>query len=141
MYFNMDTNRKPSVVLLPALSSSPETGIEFGGAALISFYTDTLDRNTRVSNIFGYSTITTKGQTKLSLTRYILDTAKQLSLSGNLSFYNYPFDFYGIRPMIPASPTRLVKKKGIKLPLTAKPWWPIMCTWGMYRDYQILLPV
>jgi len=53
--------------LVPALSSSPETGIEFGGAALLSFYTDTVGDKTRVSNVFGYSSITTKGQTKLSL--------------------------------------------------------------------------
>ena len=32
MYVNADTNRKPSFLILPAISSSPETGLEFGGA-------------------------------------------------------------------------------------------------------------
>ena len=44
MYFNKDTSRKPGFVVLPALSSAPETGLEVGGAALVSFYSDTLDR-------------------------------------------------------------------------------------------------
>ncbi len=105
MYFKKDTNRKPSFVLLPALSSAPETGLEFGGAALLSFYSDTLDRGTRVSNIFGYSTITTKGQTKLSLNASYWTPQNKLHLSGNISFYNFPFNFYGI-----GNNTRLANK-------------------------------
>src|SRR5476651_2576533 len=67
MYFNKDTSRRNSFVVLPILSSAPETGIEVGGAGLLSFYTDTIHRNTRVSNVFGYATLTTKGQNRLSL--------------------------------------------------------------------------
>jgi hypothetical protein len=95
MYFNKDTSRKPSFVVLPALSSSPETGLEFGGAALFSFYSDTLN-HTNVSNIFGYSTITTKGQTKLSLNANYWTPKNKIHYIANLSFYNYPFDFYGV---------------------------------------------
>src|SRR6187402_1000331 len=67
MLFEKDTTRKSSFFLLPVLSSAPETGLEIGGSALYSFYTDTGHTNTRVSNIFGYATITTKGQERTSL--------------------------------------------------------------------------
>jgi hypothetical protein len=96
MYFNKDTSKKPSFLILPALSSSPETGLEFGGAAILSFYSDTLDRNTRVSNIFGYATITTKGQQKLSLNTSYWTPKNTWHYSESISYYNYPFDFYGI---------------------------------------------
>jgi hypothetical protein len=96
MYFSKDSSRRGSFVLLPALSSAPETGLEFGGAALLSFYTDTLDRDTRVSNIFGYSTITTKGQTKLSLNASYWTPQNKFHYTASISYYNYPYNFYGI---------------------------------------------
>jgi len=96
MYFNKDTSRKSSFLILPAISSSPETGLEFGGAAIFSFYSDTTNRNTRVSNIFGYSTITTRGQAKLSLNASYWTPQNSWHYSESVSYYNYPFDFYGI---------------------------------------------
>ncbi len=96
MYFNTDTNRRPSFLILPAISSSPETGLEFGGAAILSFYSDTINRNTRVSNIFGYATITTKGQAKLSLNTSYWTSQNNWHYTESISYYNYPFDFYGI---------------------------------------------
>lgn len=96
MYFNTDTSRRGSFVILPALSSAPETGIEVGGAALLSFYSDTIHRDTRVSNIFGYSTITTKGQTKLSLNASYWMPHNLYHLSATISYYNFPYNFYGI---------------------------------------------
>ena len=34
MYFDKDSTKKSNFVLIPALASSPETGLEFGGASL-----------------------------------------------------------------------------------------------------------
>ena len=96
MYFNKDTSRKASFVLLPVLSSSPETGVEFGGAGLVSFYTDSLHRDTRVSSIFGYATITTKGQTKLSLNTSYWKPQNKFHYTGTISYDDYPYDFYGV---------------------------------------------
>ena len=68
MYFDKDSTKKSNFVLIPALASAPETGLEFGGASLFSFYTDTVRHSiTRVSNLYGYASITTKGQEKVSL--------------------------------------------------------------------------
>lgn len=96
MYFNKDTSRKSSFLIVPALSSSPETGLEFGGAAILSFYSDTIHRETRVSSLFGYATITTKGQAKLSLNTSYWTPQNKWHYTSSVSYYNYPFDFYGI---------------------------------------------
>jgi len=120
MYFNTDSSRRGSFVILPAISSSPETGIEFGGAALLSFYTDTLDRNTRVSNLFGYSTITTKGQTKLSLNASYWTPQNKFHYSATISFYNYPNYFYGIGNNTLLADQELVKEKRYKANLAGQ---------------------
>ena len=96
MYFDKDTTKKSSFVILPVLSSAPETGLEVGGAGLYSFYTDTANRNTRVSNIFGYATITTKGQNRLSLSTSYWTPQNKYHFTAGISYINFPFDFYGI---------------------------------------------
>jgi hypothetical protein len=78
------------------LSTAPETGLEIGGAGLLSFYTDTVHRETRVSNIFAYATVTTKGQSRFSLsTNYWLPQNKY-HYTAAISYINFPFDFYGV---------------------------------------------
>lgn len=96
MYFNKDTSRRGSFVILPVLSSAPETGIEAGGAGLFSFYSDTLDHKTKVSNLFAYATITTRGQNRLSLKTDYWAPQNTYHLVGSIGFINFPFNFYGI---------------------------------------------
>jgi len=115
MYFNKDSTKRPGFVLLPALSSSPETGLEVGGAALVSFYTDTLDRFTHVSSVFGYATITTKGQTKLSLNTSYWTPQNKIHYLGTISYYNFPFNFYGIGNNTRLSNVDLVYEKRYKV--------------------------
>lgn len=115
MYFKKDTDRKPSFVLLPAFSSSPETGVEFGGAALLSFYSDTSNHATRVSNLFGYSTLTTKGQVKLSLNANYWAPQNRYHYTGVISFYNYPSNFYGVGNNTRAADVQHVNEKRYKL--------------------------
>jgi hypothetical protein len=96
MYFERDTSKRSSFVLLPVLSSAPETGIEIGGAALYSFYTDTLHPETRVSNIYAYATITAKGQNRLNLSTNNWSSQNKYHYVATLNFINFPADFYGI---------------------------------------------
>lgn len=97
MYFDKDSTRKSNFVLIPALASSPETGVEFGGASLFSFYTDTAKHSiTRVSSLFGYASITTKGQEKVSLNASYWTPQNLYHFTANISFYNFPFNFYGL---------------------------------------------
>ncbi|MEO7213445.1 polymerase [Mucilaginibacter sp.] len=96
MYFDKDTSKKNSFVILPVLSTAPETGLELGGAGLLSFYTDTVNRNTRVSNIFAYATVTTKGQSRFSLSTNYWTPQNKYHYIAAISYINFPFDFYGV---------------------------------------------
>lgn len=97
MYFDRDSTKKSNFVLIPALASSPETGVEFGGASLFSFYTDRSPNSiTRVSNLYGYASVTTKGQEKVSLNASYWTPQNTFHYTLTLSYYNFPFDFYGI---------------------------------------------
>jgi hypothetical protein len=114
MYFNKDSSKRPSFVIVPAISSAPETGLEIGGAALLSFYSDTVDHRTNVSSVYGYATITTKGQTKLSLNTNYWTPQNKVHYTGSISFYNFPFYFYGIGNNTRIANQELVKEKRYK---------------------------
>jgi hypothetical protein len=96
MYFNKDTSKRSSFIVVPVLTSAPETGIEAGGAALYSFYTDTVHHNTRVSSVFGYGTVTTKGQTRTSLNINYWTSENKYHFTAYTGYTHFPFDFYGI---------------------------------------------
>lgn len=98
MLFEKDSSKHGSFFLLPVFSSAPETGVEVGGSGLYSFYTDTLHADTRVSNIFGYATITTKGQNRLSLSTSYWAPQNKWHYTASVGYINFPFDFYGIGP-------------------------------------------
>lgn len=96
MYFDKDSTKKSNFVIVPALASAPETGFEFGGASLFSFYTDTVRHSiTRVSSLYGYASVTTKGQEKISINANYWEPLNTWHYTATLSFYNFPFDFYG----------------------------------------------
>jgi hypothetical protein len=94
--FEKDSSKRSSIIPLPVLSSAPETGIEVGGSVLYSFYTDTLHPGTRVSNVFAYGTITTKGQNRASISTNYWTPNNIYHYTASLGFLNFPSDFYGI---------------------------------------------
>ncbi len=96
MIFEKDSSKRSSFFLLPVISSAPETGLEIGGSGLYSFYTDTVKRGTRVSNLFGYATVTTKGQERASLSTSYWTPQNKWHYIAAISFINFPSDFYGI---------------------------------------------
>ncbi len=115
MFFEKDTSKKSSFVLLPVLSSAPETGLEVGGAGLLSFYTDTVDHATKVSNIFGYVSITTKGQNRFSLSSTYWVPQNKVHYTAAISYINFPSDFYGIGNNTRIADADLVYEKRFKL--------------------------
>jgi hypothetical protein len=96
MYFEKDTSKRSSFVVLPVLTSAPETGVEVGGAGLYSFYTDTINHETRVSNIYTYATITAKGQNRLNLSTSYWAPKNKFHYTAAINYINFPADFYGI---------------------------------------------
>jgi len=96
MYFEKDTTKHSSFVVLPVLSSAPETGVEIGGASLYSFYTDTVNHETKVSNIFAYATLTTKGQNRLNISTTYWSPQNKYHYFAGIGRIDFPTDFYGI---------------------------------------------
>jgi hypothetical protein len=120
MIFEKDSSKKASFVLLPVLSSAPETGLELGGSALYSFYTDTISPNTRISNIFAYGTLTTKGQSRINLsTNYWLPQNKY-HYTASIGYINFPFDFYGVGNNTHKSDADRLGQKRIRLTFTGE---------------------
>ncbi len=121
MYFDNDSTRHSSFVVLPVLSSAPETGIEAGGAGLYSYYSDTSRKsNTKVSNIFGYATVTTKGQSRFSLSNTYFSPQNEWHLYSAISYTHFPFNFYGIGNDTRKADGELVDEKRFKLNFDAE---------------------
>jgi hypothetical protein len=120
MYLDKDSTRKASFILVPALASSPETGVEFGGAALYSFYTDTMPHSiTRVSDLYGYASVTTKSQEKVSLNVNYWTPQNKIHYSGYTGYINFPFDFYGIGNNTKAANLETIDERRDKLTFEA----------------------
>lgn len=120
MYFEKDTSKRPSFVLIPVLSTAPETGIEVGTGGLYSFYTDTVHRETRVSNYYAYATITTKGQNRLQLSTDRWSSQNKYHYKVALNYVNFPANFFGIGNNTRKADADLVDEKRFKLDITAE---------------------
>jgi len=120
MYFDKDSTKKSSFAVLPILTSAPETGLELGGAGLYSFYSDTITANhTRVSNIYPYVSVTTKGQSHFSVSTNYWSPKNIFNYTASISYINYPFSFYGIGNNTLKSDVEPVDEKRFKLNLGA----------------------
>jgi hypothetical protein len=116
MYFDNDSSKHSSFVVLPILNSAPETGVEAGGASLFSFYTDTTpNNNTRVSNVFAYATLTTNGQSRFSLSSSYWKPQNKYHYSAAISYINFPSNFYGLGNNTRKADAEIVDEKRFKL--------------------------
>ena len=121
MYLNKDSTKNSNFVIVPAIASAPETGFEFGGASLFSFYTDTVHHSiTRVSSLYGYAALTTKAQEKVSLNASYWEPQNTWHYTANLSFYNFPFDFFGIGNNTSKVDEELIDEKRTRVVLAAQ---------------------
>ncbi len=89
-------SRETSYMVVPAFSYAQETGLELGGATLISFYTSGADTLTRSSFISGKLTFTTKKQLNISVNPDVWTAGNRYHYSGSFRYKNFPFQFYGI---------------------------------------------
>ena len=81
---------------LPVLRYAQETGVEAGASVLLSFYTDTANTHTRLSNVFTYATVTTKGQYKLGINSSTWLPGNTWHFIAYSNYVYFPFDFYGV---------------------------------------------
>ena len=115
MFFDHDSTRKSSFVVVPILTSAPETGLEVGGSALYSYYSDTVKgSSTRVSSIYGYSTVTTKGQSHFSISSHYWSPQNLWHFYATIGYINFPFNFYGVGNNTRRSDVESVDEKRFK---------------------------
>ena len=91
-----DSVRRNNFFPVPVLATAPETGLEYGFAAIYSFYTNKEDKDTRVSTLDFLGTHTTKNQTALKLVSNIWTKQNKYHYYSEFRYRYYPYDFYGI---------------------------------------------
>ena len=96
MIFEKDSSKRSSFIPLPVLGYSQEKGLEAGLSGLFAFYTDTVNKGTRVSDVFTYATLTTKGQSRFGITTSFWRPKNTWHFTTYTQYINYPFTFYGV---------------------------------------------
>jgi len=91
-----DTVKKNTFFPFPVASMSPETGLEYGVAALYSFYLDKQDTVTRVSTLNIMATHTTHNQSKAKIVSDVWSRDNRFHYSSELRYWDFPYSFYGI---------------------------------------------
>ncbi len=120
MVFEKDSSRRSSAIPLPVIGYAQETGVEAGGSVLYSFYSDTLTKGTRVSDIFTYATLTTKGQSRISLGINYWTPQNKHHYAGSISYINFPDNFYGIGSATHKADAERILEKRFRLNLAAE---------------------
>jgi len=114
-----DTVKKNTFFPFPVASMSPETGLEYGGAALYSFYLDKTDTVTRVSTINIMATHTTHNQSKAKIVSDIWSRDNKYHYSSELRYWDFPYSFYGIGANTWKSDKELINEKRARLAFAA----------------------
>lgn len=115
-----DSSRKANFIALPGLGYAQETGFEFGASALYSFYADTVNTETRVSNLYASASYTTKGQSKIGIRADYWLSKNRYHLTAAMGYSNFPFSFYGIGNQTSAIDKDLLIQKRLYLNLGAE---------------------
>ncbi len=96
MFLEKDSSKRSSLLPLPLIAFAQETGLEVGVAALYSFYADTANHNTKVSNLYFPVSYTVKNQSRISLKTDYWLPKNTYHLTADIGYSNFPFNFYGI---------------------------------------------
>lgn len=91
-----DTSRKPTLLVLPTLSYSQETGLEYGLSGIYNFYVDRTDTTIYTSSLIGLASLTTEKQVNLKLESDIWTRNNDYHYMTTLRYKKYPFNYYGL---------------------------------------------
>lgn len=116
---DIDTVKKNTFFPFPVASLSPETGLEYGVAALYSFYLDRLDTITRVSTINIMVTHTTHNQSKAKIVSDIWSKENRYHYSSELRYWDFPYGFYGIGANTEKGDKEYINEKRARLSFAA----------------------
>ncbi|SMO39314.1 BamA/TamA family outer membrane protein [Solitalea koreensis] len=89
--------KENSLLPIPVIGSSQEKGFEFGAAAVYSFYLNKKNSIVQRNSTLGLiTTYTTMNQSKVSLNGNFWTAANTWHIIGDIKYYNFPNNFYGI---------------------------------------------
>src|SRR5688500_4766648 len=120
--FERDTVRHPSFFTVPVLGYSPEKGLEFGAAALYSYYADKRNPSllTRNSTLALLATFTTNKQFKLNFQSDNWTRNNDFHIKTNLRYHNFPVYYYGLGDTTHAADKSLIGNKRYKVSVEAE---------------------
>lgn len=115
-----DSIRSASIIALPVLAYSPETGLEYGLLGNYIFVTDPLDSLTRSSNIELTTSFTSKKQSNIKFTSNFWSSKNKYHYIWQVGYRNFPFSFYGIGDQTLADDRKSLTQKLFRINLEAE---------------------
>lgn len=106
------------VLVLPAVGSAPETGLQLGVAVLAVF--SDADGATRPSSITTSAVRTTKGQVRVSLDAERWTGANTWRMAFNGAWQRFPLPYFGIGPATMETARELYTPRGVEAMLTVQ---------------------
>ena len=104
---------------LPAIASSPETGLQFGATVLAVFEPASIT-HTRPSSIIASVVRSTKAQTRIAIEGERWTTGNARRLYAQLAWQEFPLPYYGTGDAAPKSAKEIYAPRGIDLQLVAQ---------------------
>lgn len=96
IYSEADSSRSASLIVIPTLGYSQESGLEYGLGGTYSFYIDKGDRLNKSSNITMSASLTTKKQKNIKVESDLWTRNNDYHIITELRYRDWPFDFYGL---------------------------------------------
>lgn len=96
--------KRPSVILIPVLASSPATGFQIGVASQFAWYNDSPE-NTRISVASANVTYTAKDQVLITMKSTIMGKQDRWIWTGDWRYYFYSQSTYGLGTNAPVNAT------------------------------------
>lgn len=94
--------KKPSIILIPVIASSPATGLQLGAAGQGAWYNDSPE-NTRISQASANVTVTAKSQMLITMKSTIMGKQDKWIWMGDWRYYFYSQSTYGLGTNAPDS--------------------------------------
>lgn len=115
-----DSTRSGSLLFLPVLGYSQETGLEFGATGIYNFYTDRADTGIFTSNLNSVVSFTTEKQVNLKLESDLWTTGNTYHYIAALRYKKYPFNFYGLGDQTRADDKQVLTQNFFQVNLEAE---------------------
>lgn len=115
-----DTSRKPTLLVLPTLSYSQETGLEYGLSGMYNFYVDRKDTSIYTSSILALASLTTESQVNLKLESDVWTRNNDYHFITVLRYKKYPFNYYGLGGLTRESDKTVLTQNLIQLNFEAE---------------------